>query len=115
MCAAPGAAASTANCDYVIGDLTDVGSYAGVASSYGAFDQGGERRGVERNQCRRFEPRSSQASDLDATSALFAECSDPGSVFIDRGKWTCVDAWIWFAFSVSSFVLAVVVILGRRG
>jgi formylglycine-generating enzyme required for sulfatase activity len=38
-CAAPGAAANTANCDS--GDLTEVGSYTGSASPYGTFDQGG--------------------------------------------------------------------------
>jgi len=40
-CAAPGAAANTANCGNVVGDLTDVGSYAGSASPNGTFDQGG--------------------------------------------------------------------------
>jgi len=40
-CAAPGAAANTANCGFVVGDLTDVGSYAGSASPNGTFDQGG--------------------------------------------------------------------------
>ena len=41
-CAAPGAAANTANCD--AGgwrSLTDVGSYTSSASPYGTFDQGG--------------------------------------------------------------------------
>ncbi len=41
VCAAPGTTANTANCDSVVGDLTDVGSYTGSASPYGTFDQGG--------------------------------------------------------------------------
>jgi len=41
-CAAPTAAANTANCnDAAAGDLTDVGSYTGSPSPYGTFDQGG--------------------------------------------------------------------------
>ncbi len=42
VCAAPGGAANTANCGFVVGDLTDVGSYTGAASPNGTFvDQGG--------------------------------------------------------------------------
>jgi len=40
-CAVAGAAANSANCNSVEGDLTDLGSYAGSASPYGTFDQGG--------------------------------------------------------------------------
>ena len=40
-CAAPGATPNTANCEYVVGDLTPVGSYSTSASSSGTFDQGG--------------------------------------------------------------------------
>jgi formylglycine-generating enzyme required for sulfatase activity len=40
-CAMPGAAANTANCNVVVYDLTDVGSYTGSASPSGTFDQGG--------------------------------------------------------------------------
>jgi formylglycine-generating enzyme required for sulfatase activity len=40
-CAAPGPTANTANCNFVVGDLTDVGSYTGSASPNGTFDQGG--------------------------------------------------------------------------
>ena len=40
-CAAPGATSNTANCDNVVGDLTDVGNYTGSPSPYGTFDQGG--------------------------------------------------------------------------
>ena len=40
-CALPGAMANTANCDYAVGDLTEVGSYTGSPSPYGTFDQGG--------------------------------------------------------------------------
>ena len=40
-CAALGAAANTANCDEVVGDFTNVGSYTGSPSPYGTFDQGG--------------------------------------------------------------------------
>jgi hypothetical protein len=40
-CAMPGATENTANCDQVVGDLTDVGSYMGSASPTGTFDQGG--------------------------------------------------------------------------
>jgi len=40
-CAAPGAAANTANCGNAVGDLTDVGSYTGSASPSGTVDQGG--------------------------------------------------------------------------
>jgi formylglycine-generating enzyme required for sulfatase activity len=40
-CAMPGATANTANCDYVVYDLTNVGSYTGAASPNGSFDQGG--------------------------------------------------------------------------
>jgi formylglycine-generating enzyme required for sulfatase activity len=40
-CAVPGATANTANCDSVVGDPTDVGSYTGSASPNGTFDQGG--------------------------------------------------------------------------
>ncbi len=39
--AAPGATANTANSEFVVGDLTDVGSYTGAASPSGTFDQGG--------------------------------------------------------------------------
>ncbi len=40
-CAAPGAAANTANCFNAVSDVTDVGSYTGSASPSGTFDQGG--------------------------------------------------------------------------
>jgi len=40
-CALPGATPNTANCDFAVGNLTDVGSYTGSASPYGTFDQGG--------------------------------------------------------------------------
>ncbi|MEB2346775.1 MAG: SUMF1/EgtB/PvdO family nonheme iron enzyme [Deltaproteobacteria bacterium] len=40
-CVAPGAAPNTANCDNAVGNVTDVGAYAGSASPYGTFDQGG--------------------------------------------------------------------------
>jgi len=40
-CTTPGATANTANCDFVAGDLTDVGDYTGSASPSGTFDQGG--------------------------------------------------------------------------
>jgi sulfatase modifying factor 1 len=40
-CGAPGAAANTANCNEVVNDLTDVGSYSGSAGPNGTFDQGG--------------------------------------------------------------------------
>jgi len=40
-CALPGATANTANCNSVVADLTDVGSYTGSASPNGTFDQGG--------------------------------------------------------------------------
>jgi hypothetical protein len=40
-CAAPGATANTANCLYVVSDLTDAGSYTSSASPNGTFDQGG--------------------------------------------------------------------------
>ncbi|MFQ5699231.1 MAG: SUMF1/EgtB/PvdO family nonheme iron enzyme [Myxococcota bacterium] len=40
-CAAAGATANTANCDNVVGDVTDVASYTGSASPNGTFDQGG--------------------------------------------------------------------------
>jgi cysteine-rich repeat protein len=40
-CAGPGPTANTANCDVVVYDLTDVGSYTGSASPTGSFDQGG--------------------------------------------------------------------------
>jgi hypothetical protein len=33
--------ANTANCDDAVGDLTNLGSYAGSSSPYGTFDQGG--------------------------------------------------------------------------
>ncbi len=44
VCATPGATPNTANCGMptpAVGDLTDVGSYAGSASPNGTFDQGG--------------------------------------------------------------------------
>jgi formylglycine-generating enzyme required for sulfatase activity len=40
-CALPGAMANMANCDYAVGSLTEVGSYAGSPSPYGTFDQAG--------------------------------------------------------------------------
>ena len=40
-CASAGATANTANCDNVVADLTDIGSYTGSPSPYGTFDQGG--------------------------------------------------------------------------
>ena len=40
-CTLPTAIANHANCGGAVGDLTPVGSYAGSASPYGTFDQGG--------------------------------------------------------------------------
>jgi formylglycine-generating enzyme required for sulfatase activity len=40
-CAVPGPTPNTANCDLVVFELTDVGSYPGSPSPYGTFDQGG--------------------------------------------------------------------------
>jgi formylglycine-generating enzyme required for sulfatase activity len=40
-CAAPGAAANTANCNSAVANFTNVGSYTGSVSPYGTFDQGG--------------------------------------------------------------------------
>jgi formylglycine-generating enzyme required for sulfatase activity len=40
-CATPGATANTANCNLVVFDVTDGGSYTGSASPRGTFDQGG--------------------------------------------------------------------------
>jgi sulfatase modifying factor 1 len=40
-CTAPTASPNHANCNNAVGDLTPVGSYAGSASPYGTFDQGG--------------------------------------------------------------------------
>jgi formylglycine-generating enzyme required for sulfatase activity len=40
-CATPGATPNTANCNLIVGDLTDVGSYTGSASPSGSLDQGG--------------------------------------------------------------------------
>jgi len=43
VCSAPGATPNTANCGAAAGNqLTDVGAYAGSASPYGTFDQGGD-------------------------------------------------------------------------
>jgi formylglycine-generating enzyme required for sulfatase activity len=41
VCAAAGTTANTANCDSVVDDLTEVGSYTGSPSPHGTFDQGG--------------------------------------------------------------------------
>jgi formylglycine-generating enzyme required for sulfatase activity len=41
VCAFPGPTANTANCAWVVGSVTDVGSYTGSASPNGTFDQGG--------------------------------------------------------------------------
>jgi len=38
-CALPGPTPNTANCAFVAGDLTDVGSYTGSPGPYGTFDQ----------------------------------------------------------------------------
>jgi sulfatase modifying factor 1 len=40
-CAPPGPTPNTANCRFVVGYLTEVGSYTGSASPCGTFDQGG--------------------------------------------------------------------------
>jgi cysteine-rich repeat protein len=40
-CALPGETANTANCDYVVYDVTPAGSYAASPSPHGTFDQGG--------------------------------------------------------------------------
>jgi cysteine-rich repeat protein len=40
-CAVPGPTPNTANCNLVVFELTDVGSYTGSPSPYGSFDQGG--------------------------------------------------------------------------
>ncbi len=40
-CTVPGAIANTADCNYINGDLVDVGSYTGATSPVGTFDQGG--------------------------------------------------------------------------
>ena len=36
-----GTTSHSANCNWVVGDLTDVGAYTGSPSAYGTFDQGG--------------------------------------------------------------------------
>jgi formylglycine-generating enzyme required for sulfatase activity len=41
VCSAPGATGNTANCDYLVGDATSIGSYTSSASPAGTFDQGG--------------------------------------------------------------------------
>ncbi len=41
VCAAPGATPNTANCDFAVGNVTDVGAFTGSASPNGTFDQGG--------------------------------------------------------------------------
>ena len=41
VCSVPTATANSANCESVVGVLTDVGSYTGSASPSGTFDQGG--------------------------------------------------------------------------
>ena len=40
-CSPPGATPNTANCQAVVGDLTDAASYPGSASPSGTYDQGG--------------------------------------------------------------------------
>ena len=40
-CATPGSDANTGNCNYMVNDLTEVGSYTGSMSPWGTFDQGG--------------------------------------------------------------------------
>jgi len=40
-CAGPSPAPNSANCGFVVGDVTSVGSYTGSTSPYGTFDQGG--------------------------------------------------------------------------
>lgn len=40
-CTTPGATANEANCNSVVGNLTDAGDYTGSASPSGTFDQGG--------------------------------------------------------------------------
>jgi formylglycine-generating enzyme required for sulfatase activity len=40
-CSAPTPTPNSANCGFVAGDLTAVGSYAGSASPFGTYDQGG--------------------------------------------------------------------------
>jgi len=40
-CAAPGPTVNTANCNNVVGHVTNVGAYTGSPSPYGTFDQGG--------------------------------------------------------------------------
>ena len=41
LCTVPGVVPNTANCNNAVRDLTAVGGYAGAASPYGTFDQGG--------------------------------------------------------------------------
>jgi sulfatase modifying factor 1 len=41
LCAAPGGTPNTANCNFAVGDLSNVGSYSGSASPNGTFDQAG--------------------------------------------------------------------------
>jgi len=40
-CGAPSGAANRANCDNIVADLTNVGSYPGSPSPFGTYDQGG--------------------------------------------------------------------------
>ncbi len=40
-CSAPGPAPNSANCDFAVGTVTNIGSYTGSPSPAGTFDQGG--------------------------------------------------------------------------
>jgi cysteine-rich repeat protein len=87
-CAASGATANTANCNLVVGDLTDVGSYTGSASPSGTFDQGGNI--LEWNEATAFGGRRVQRSGSWEDPASILAVSGRGSAyaaadFIDAG------------------------------
>jgi formylglycine-generating enzyme required for sulfatase activity len=84
MCALPGAAANTANCNSAVGDFTNVGSYPGSASPYGTLDQGGNTQ--EWNETifheldRGIRGGSFFASPDDLTAAPYVTSSPTGEV-----------------------------------
>jgi len=96
-CTVPGAATNAGNCDDVVADLTDVGSYTGSPSPNGTFDQGGNI----------FEWNENNYFDLQVT----VKRGFRGGIFYNHPEWNAAAArfeyWAdrhdyWLGFRVAS-------------
>lgn len=87
VCAAPGAAANTANCGDSTGDLGDVGGYPGSTSPSGTLDQGGNA--WEWNEAQSAPGRGVRGgaflSESSALAAAFRSGREPSGEFENVG------------------------------